>query len=117
MHGFASPAPWPAYPGGYLFQSAYLNVHEGINDSHYLHTLTPAIKSCKATGKHSAMVQKAEAFLAELRQVIPEFSEIAGLQGEGQGALVGQSILSSAAGRTGEWRARIAEFLKVLLTP
>jgi hypothetical protein len=114
LHGYAPNAPYHKYPGGMLYQSAYLNVSEGINDYAYLTTLLTAIEANRQAGKNAETIKKAEAFLAALRRVIPEFPNVKGLVNETDGALVGMGIQDSARTKAQQWRAKIAEYLKVL---
>jgi hypothetical protein len=112
-HGAAPYAP-ASYPGGMLYQSRFLDVAEGINDYSYLFTLEQALAANEKAGTNAAAVKEARAFLAALRRVIPDIPGTKGLATAEDGALVGLGIDDEARHLTPQWRARIAEFLKVL---
>ena len=97
-HGLASDAPL-SYPGGILWQSAFLEAAGGITDYSYLLALE------KAKGK------EAREFLAALKKAIPEYPEVRGLADADAGALVGGGIKDDARLLAGKWRARIAALL------
>ncbi|MBY0227927.1 MAG: hypothetical protein K2W96_01470 [Gemmataceae bacterium] len=97
-HGLASDAPL-SYPGGILWQSAFLEAAEGITDYSYLLALQ------KSESK------EAKAFLAALKKAIPAYPEVKGLADAGAGALVGGGIEDDARRLAPAWRKRIAGLL------
>ena len=102
-HGLASDAPL-TYPGGILYQSAFLEVAEGISDYAYLLTLEKAL-----AGKDTPAAKEARAFLAALRKAIPQFPELQGLADPDAGALVGMGIKDEARLQAVKWRRRLAQ--------
>jgi hypothetical protein len=113
LHGLAPQAPF-SYPGGMLYQSAYLDVSEGINDYAYLFTLRKAIAANQKAGTNEKKVAEARAFLEALDRVIPELPELKGIVKEGDGALVGMGVQDEARLQAEAWRRTIAGFLKEL---
>ena len=109
MGGYAPSAPYTTCKGGHLFQSCYYEVSMGITDYAYIYTLTEALK--KAGPDKTATVTSATAFLAAIEKEMPEFAKIKGLA---SGAQVGMGSTDEARNRVGEWRAKIAGFLKEL---
>jgi hypothetical protein len=104
-HGLASDAPL-TYPGGILYQSAFLEVAEGISDYAYLVTLEKAL-----TGKDALPAKEARAFLEALRKAIPQYPELQGLADPDAGALVGMGIKDEARFQAAHWRARLAQHM------
>ena len=107
-HGLASDAPL-SYPGGILYQSAFLEVAEGISDYCYLLTLEKAL-----AGKDTPAAKEARAFLTALRKAIPQYPEVQGLADPGAGALVGMGIKDQARLQAANWRERLARHLTAL---
>lgn len=109
-HGFAPHAP-ASYPGGMLYQSAYLDVAEGITDYAYLITLEKAIA---AQGKETPEVREARQFLEALKRAIPAIPGTKGLATEADGALVGLGVQDEATLLAPKWRDTLAGHLKKL---
>jgi hypothetical protein len=107
-HGYASDAPLD-YPGGIVYQSAFLEVAEGISDYAYLLTLEKAL-----VGKTGPKVKEAREFLAALKRAIPKFPEVKGLASADDGALVGMGIKDEARLQAAKWRARVAKLIAAL---
>jgi hypothetical protein len=107
-HGYASDAPLD-HPGGILFQSAFLEVAEGISDYAYILTLEKAL-----VGKTGEKAKEARAFLAALKRAIPKFPEIKGLASADDGALVGMGIKDEARLQAAKWRSRVAKLIAEL---
>ena len=97
-----------------LFNSAFLDVAEGITDAAYLQTLQSAVARCEKARRHAGTVREAKAFLDALTRVIPPLPGAKGLAGEADGALVGTGIDDDARLQAPVWRAKIAEFLVTL---
>jgi len=112
-HGMAPLAP-ANYSGGMLFNSAFLDVCEGINDYTYLFTLETTLDRCEKEGRHAAIVKDAKAFLDALRRVIPAIPGTKGLVNDTDGALVGLGISDESRLQAPQWRAKIAAFLRQL---
>jgi hypothetical protein len=113
LDGLAPYAPEDKYPGGMLYQSAYLQICEGINDYAYLYTLSKAIDAAGRAGRHADAVAEAKAFLASLNKQIPEFlpcgdgNQIARALQTGEGLLEGVRKMD-------QWRRQIADFIQRL---
>ncbi|MBS0263529.1 MAG: hypothetical protein JSS02_16430 [Planctomycetes bacterium] len=107
-HGLASDAPL-SYPGGILYQSAFLEVSEGITDYAYLLTLETALGN-----QQSPQAKEAREFLQGLKKAIPQFPELQGLADPGAGALVGMGIKDEARLQAPAWRARLAQYIAAL---
>ena len=114
LHGAAPNAPEAAHRGGFLFQSAFLQVAEGINDAAYLHTLQESLKASGSAGRNPEAVKAAEAFLASLQKAIPLLPDVKGLHGDDAGALVGRGLVDAARHRLDEWRGTWAELIFAL---
>jgi hypothetical protein len=112
-HGFTSHAP-AEFPGGMLFQSAFLEAAEGITDTAYLVTLEKAMAAAQTAGRHPAVVKEARGFLDALRRVIPAIPGTKGLATPADGALVGTGIDEEARWQTSLWREKVAELIRRL---
>jgi len=113
--GSTSEAPvTPKTPGGFTFGPAYFTVCEGITDWTYLFTLEHKLAKAKDDAKKAETVKKAQEFLAALKQVMPIYPHVKGMESSTGGALVGGGITDEAANHSEEWRTKIIQFLKEL---
>lgn len=69
----APNAPIESFPGGFLYKSTLLNAADGITDWTYLYTLERALREHKKSGTKGDVVQKAEAFVKEVKSRVPDF--------------------------------------------
>jgi len=111
MHGLALNAPYHEHRGGILFQSAYLDIAEGITDYAYVYSLEQAIAAHKRAAAKPETVKRAEEFLSALKRAIPAFPQVKGLASPEDGALVGMGIEDEARLMVDQWRREIAELL------
>ena len=107
-------APYREYPGGFVFQSAYFDMAEGISDYAYLFTLEKRLNEAQNDASKSKTVAEAREFLKTLKSTIPQFPTIGNMSGAGAGALVGEGFDTPAAASCDTWRRKIAEFLIAL---
>ncbi len=111
MHGLVLNAPYHQYRGGILFQSAYLDIAEGITDYAYIHTLEQTIAAHAKAGTKGETVKQAEDFLAALKRSIPALPRVKGLASPKNGALLGMGIEDEARLMVDQWRRSIGDLL------
>lgn len=113
LHGLASAAPYTTRKGGILYQSAFLDIADGITDYAYIYTLEEALKKPYATQK-AKTAGEAKAFLTALKRAMPEFPKVKGLGPGADGSAVGMGIEDEAKTHVDAWRRTIAGYLKEL---
>ena len=98
----ASNAPVEKYPGGFLYQSAFLTVADGITDYAYVYSLEQAVERNKKANAKADAVAKAEAFLKTVKTAIPPIVQ------------TDAKADATASGSMDDWRAQAAGLLKEL---
>jgi len=106
-------APFDLCQGGFAFDNRMIRVSQGITDYAYVYTLEQALKA-NYGGPQAKIAAEARAFLEEIKNAMPEFPKIKGMDSASHGAEVGEGSEDEARLHVGEWRMKIGAYLKQL---
>ena len=108
LDGAAPRAPFATHRGAMLFKSSFLTAADGITDAAYLVTLEARLAGRKGD---PVIIRKARDLLSRIKKGIPFLPDVAGVQEEESGPLVGAGIKARAAAMCETWRREIGELL------